>query len=695
MRTARGDHSLAVRSLTLVVLLLALVGLSGAYAGSAQAAGSGGATITVRADRPSQTANVVVHLPDAGPGYHHTAPITVHNTSTRTAAVTFVGYSFSGGGALSSPALRNGSSLTLSLDGTAVGSGGATSSTLQGSQICVPPGTVRTLDSSLHIDQGVRARFPGTLKVVYDFQISTATGACSLAAPVTVAETLPTAGDTLGIFPPLVWAALAAFALLLMLWAVTALRRHQLDRRARNADVGAERVEDPAIADAGADRLRRAWRVVCRITSWATLLACVACLVGAVWWIRTGSHDDGADILGYRPYLVETGSMAPAFDVNAFVLTHDRPFDQVKEGDVVAFRAAAIGGQVALHRVIRVQMNNGQPVGLIVKGDNNEHPDGAAVLPSDYLGTVVLHTNFTSWVKAEYHAPYGVLRIVVLPAAVIVLLWLGGGYLVRGQRTATGRAAVRVTVAFCLLASVALSYGFYLDKKQDFIVSRSASFAQRYEKTNARTTMKVENTSVVGAVDIPRLGVHYPVVDYVAAYTFDIGVTHYAGPGLNQPGNVVLAGHHAWGNLYFTRIDQLRAGDVVYVTDSTRHQVPYVVTGGHRVGDDSSAMLQQPQDGKRYLTLLSTSYDLRGRYVVDAVAALPAGSAQPADTLPATPSIVPEGALPAGAVLLGLAVIGLGASALVSVCRRQRHDPGHLTSDAPAVIRAEDERSDA
>ncbi|MEX0428925.1 signal peptidase I [Nocardioides sp. DS6] len=425
----------------------------------------------------------------------------------------------------------------------------------------------------------------------------------------------------------------------------------------------------------------RALRALWRLVTWLLLGACLACLASAVWWVSVGKHDDGADIAGYRPYVVASGSMAPAFEVDSFVLTHDRPFDEVRKGDVIAFRAGGIGGRTALHRVTHVEHADGRVAWVTVKGDNNTHPDGVPVTRKEYLGTAVLHTNATAVVMQQLHAPHGVLRVVVVPLAVVVLVWVGGRLLLSGRRTVVGRSAVVLALTLGLLASATASYAIYLDRKQDFVTTTLDGVATRYETTAASSRLTLESTSVNGTIDIPRIEVHSPIIEYVAASSLNLAITHYAGPALNQPDNVVLAGHHAWGNLYFTRIDRLRAGDVIWVTDSARRRVKYLVTGHRQVTPDDTSVLRQPKDGKRHLTLISCTYDLRNRYIVDAVAAKDLAADQAPATRAVSPvdvaeaSIWPDYSLPAA---VGLGMLGLGGGAAYLAARgvRRTHSRG-------------------
>lgn len=421
---------------------------------------------------------------------------------------------------------------------------------------------------------------------------------------------------------------------------------------------------------------RTAGRIAARTLSWLLFLAGLACLVGAVWWATEARTDDGADIAGYRPYLVATGSMAPGYEVNSFVLTHDSDFADVEEGDVVAFRAAGIGGAPALHRVVHISRDaSGAPVSFVVKGDNNPHPDGAPVTRDNYLGRTVFHTNATAFVWDQAQGPHGLLRVVVLPAVLLLLVWLGSRLLFSGRRTVLGRTLVAAGIAFCLLASATVSYALYLDKEERYVSTTLDTYATAYERQPAGRTTTIQGAEVEGTIDIPSIDVHYPIIEYVAASSLNVAITHYEGPRLNHEGNVVLAGHHAWDNLYFTRIDRLEKGDIVWITGANQDRVEYVVTGHRQVSPDDLSVLRQTHDGKHHLTLVSCTYDLRNRYIVDAVAA--------AD-LPGHPTAVrtsqevedagiwPDHSIPAAIGLAALGAVGTAAWALAE--RRRRSD---------------------
>lgn len=414
---------------------------------------------------------------------------------------------------------------------------------------------------------------------------------------------------------------------------------------------------------------RDGWIIARSIASWLLLAVFLACLAGLVWWVRAGSGGEGADVFGYRSFVVASGSMEPDFQVNGLAVTHAAPFDQVKVGDVVAFRAAGLGGAPALHRVIST--GHGQ---LLVKGDNNPHPDGAPVTPANYIGRVVFHTNLTAFLWNQEHGPYGLLRIVVLPLAALVLIWIAVHYLLSSQRRSLTRVMSGFVIAFFLLTSITAAYAIYLDRQQQYIISTLGRYASRFEQGPATESVQVEQSPVEGTIDIPSLGIHYPIVEYVAASSLTVAITRFAGPGLDQTGNVVLVGHHSWGNLFFTRISRLRTGDLIRVTDGGRQTVTYAVTGHRLIGADDTSVLDQPGDGQRHLTLIAAPYDMLSGYVVTAEAASGNGQVR-APAVPAATSVLPGAAIPV-AIGLGAAAVAGGAAWLaVTVIRRRRAAP--------------------
>ncbi len=356
---------------------------------------------------------------------------------------------------------------------------------------------------------------------------------------------------------------------------------------------------------------------------------CLLALIGAVVLIVAARKSgDGIAVFGFRPFMVATGSMEPTFQVNGLVVARDGGFDDIKVGDIVAFRAEGMQGQTALHRVIKIVDDNDKYEGriFVVKGDNNMQADGAPVTRDNYLGKVVWNTNFTKAYADALNQPGGWVRAIALPILALLLVFIAMRCLIGASMSWQGKG-LAISAAVLLVSSASLlAYAAFTIRKVDHTNEALAKVANDFsEKCKLGETWKIAGRPVIGRIEIPEIDLDYPVIAYSGASSLDVAITHFTGAKINTTGNSVLAGRRVYGdtsllNLFFTRIDRLGVGDDVYLTSPDCERVKYTVTDHKAVKSPDDSMLMQPKDGKRYTTLISGSYDMLNRYIVRAEA---------------------------------------------------------------------------
>jgi len=74
----------------------------------------------------------------------------------------------------------------------------------------------------------------------------------------------------------------------------------------------------------------------------------IYCIFVVIQARRTGEE---VFIFGYKPYIVQSGSMEPALRVNSLIIVRQGGFEQVEIGDKISFRAPGFDVNVC-HRVI-------------------------------------------------------------------------------------------------------------------------------------------------------------------------------------------------------------------------------------------------------------------------------------------------------------------------------------------------------
>lgn len=117
-------------------------------------------------------------------------------------------------------------------------------------------------------------------------------------------------------------------------------------------------------------------------------------------------------IAGFHPVVVLSGSMEPAFPVGSIVYYHACRFEELKDGDVVTFRAE---NSLVTHRITAV---NGISRTLNTKGDNNPTEDPVPVEEGEVVGKA---TDFAI-PFAGYFVTYGKQPAVIAVMAVILLI---------------------------------------------------------------------------------------------------------------------------------------------------------------------------------------------------------------------------------------------------------------------------------
>ncbi len=97
--------------------------------------------------------------------------------------------------------------------------------------------------------------------------------------------------------------------------------------------------------------------------------------------IVTTKSDRLFEIIGYRSYIVLSGSMEPTFYPGDMVITKHKSKTDIKVNDIVTYKDN--DGVIITHRIIEET-----PEGYITKGDNNNVEDADILTKENMIGEV-------------------------------------------------------------------------------------------------------------------------------------------------------------------------------------------------------------------------------------------------------------------------------------------------------------------
>ncbi len=156
---------------------------------------------------------------------------------------------------------------------------------------------------------------------------------------------------------------------------------------------------------------KRAWQIATFAGWLAAFVLVLAVAVGIV-----------PMFLGYRTFVVMSGSMQPTIAMGSIVIAAPTPTQNLRVGDVIAFNPTSEATMPIVHRIVQIENRNGVRY-FITRGDANTGNDAQLALPA--MGLVVI-TAIPLAGYAVYFAAQsvGTLLLVWIPLVLLTALWL-------------------------------------------------------------------------------------------------------------------------------------------------------------------------------------------------------------------------------------------------------------------------------
>ena len=129
---------------------------------------------------------------------------------------------------------------------------------------------------------------------------------------------------------------------------------------------------------------------------------------------------------------------------------------------------------------------------------------------------------------------------------------------------------------------------------------------------------KIGEYKVIGIINIPKIGIEYPILEKTNKESLDLSITKFWGEKINQKGNVVLAGHNRLNNTMFGKIDKLENGDIIELTDSQMVTVKYQVFDKYVIDPNDIDCIFPIEENAREVTLITCTNRDKNRLVVKA-----------------------------------------------------------------------------
>jgi signal peptidase I len=129
-------------------------------------------------------------------------------------------------------------------------------------------------------------------------------------------------------------------------------------------------------------------------------------------------------VLGYKTYVVLSGSMEPSIKTGAVIFAQPVAPASLKVGDVIVYNRTDVDERVT-HRIVDVNDAAGGRPTFVTKGDANGAPDAWTVQYSgNTAGKVLFSVPYVGYVNHALETPQGRMIFLIVPVAVLSIMWL-------------------------------------------------------------------------------------------------------------------------------------------------------------------------------------------------------------------------------------------------------------------------------
>ncbi len=124
---------------------------------------------------------------------------------------------------------------------------------------------------------------------------------------------------------------------------------------------------------------------------------------------------------------------------------------------------------------------------------------------------------------------------------------------------------------------------------------------------------------ILGTIYIPKTKAKYPILEEVTKTSLEKSVAVLYPPNiekLNEPGNVVIAGHNYRNGKFFSNNKKLAVGDTIEIKDTTGTTVVYKIYDMYETSPSDADYMKRDTEGKREISLSTCTDDSTGRLII-------------------------------------------------------------------------------
>lgn len=146
------------------------------------------------------------------------------------------------------------------------------------------------------------------------------------------------------------------------------------------------------------------------------------------------------------------------------------------------------------------------------------------------------------------------------------------------------------------------------------------------EEPQAVVTSNGAKYYTIGSIKIPSINVEYPILQAENAEDIEeiikVAPCKFWGANIHEEGNLCIVGHNYRNTKFFSKVPNLKEGDIIEITDMYGTTVKYEVYDNYVVKPEDTSCTSQLTNGRTDITLITCTNDSKKRVIVKATATI-------------------------------------------------------------------------
>lgn len=147
---------------------------------------------------------------------------------------------------------------------------------------------------------------------------------------------------------------------------------------------------------------------------------------------------------------------------------------------------------------------------------------------------------------------------------------------------------------------------------------------QNNEKYGTQMQLEYKGYKIIGIVKIPKINIEYPILEIgnidpeSAKAPMKLSIIKYWGENVNDYGNLSIAGHNNKDGTMFGKIQKLKKGDIVELTDLKGQMIQYSIYDIFATDPNNVSILLPKDELVREVTLITCTNGNKQRLILKA-----------------------------------------------------------------------------